>query len=73
MCKFNRLEEELKERKWSRNKLGLESKISPSSISQAMNGKCPMFPSWRKRIARTLEIPENELFPEYAESTKEVE
>lgn len=62
--KYERLEKELKRRGWSRNRLGLEAKISPSSISQAMNGKCPMFPNWKKRISQVLGIPVEELFLE---------
>lgn len=68
---YKRLEKELEKQKWSRNKLGLESKISPTSISQAMNGKCPMFPNWKIRIAEALEVSVEELFPE-TEKNKEV-
>lgn len=64
MNDFKNLEKELKKRKWSRNKLGLEAKISPSSISQALNGKMPLFPNWKKRISEALEVSEAELFPE---------
>lgn len=31
----------------------------------AINGKRPFYPGWRKRIADTLGLNENELFPEY--------
>lgn len=71
MKKFEKLEEELKKQKWSRNKLGLESKISPSNISQIMNGKLPLFPNWKIRIAEALEVSVEELFPE-TEKNKEV-
>jgi lambda repressor-like predicted transcriptional regulator len=32
---------------------------------QAVNGKKPFFPAWRRRISEVLEMPEEELFPEY--------
>lgn len=68
---YERLEKELESKGWSRNKLGLESKISPSSISQAMNGNIPMFPGWKKKIADTLEVLEEELFPDHEENKED--
>jgi hypothetical protein len=36
-----------------------------TGLNQAINGKLTMFPKWRTRISAALNIPENELFPEY--------
>lgn len=62
------LKEEMKKRGLSANKLSLKAMISPANFSQAINGKLPMYPAWRKRIAEILNMPESELFPEYVES-----
>ena len=45
--------------------IAILTQISPSDLSQIELGKKPCFPSWRKRIAEALEMPEEELFPEY--------
>lgn len=38
------------------------TRIAPSNISSLENGKQFPYPGWRKRIAKALEIPENEIF-----------
>jgi transcriptional regulator with XRE-family HTH domain len=59
----------LREIRMSQNKTILEisrlTLISPSDISQIELGKKPCFPAWRKRIAAALDMPEDEVFPEY--------
>lgn len=51
----------------SKNQLAMEARINPADFYQAINGKKPFFPAWRKRISEVLGMPESELFPEYAE------
>lgn len=48
-------------------KVLMDSHIPTCDYYQAVNGKRPFFPAWRKRLASTLNIPENELFPEYVQ------
>lgn len=64
MLPYKKLREEMENQKISANKLSLKAMISPANFSQAINGKMPMFPGWRKRLAEALDIPQNELFPE---------
>lgn len=61
---FRNLEKELAERGISRNRLALMAMIAPSDLFCALSGKKPMYPSWRKRIADALNVPENVLFSE---------
>ena len=49
----------------SQRKLSLLTNITSQDLNQAINGKKPFFPSWRKRVSEALKIPENELFPDY--------
>lgn len=51
--------------------LSLMAQISTADISQFRNGKKPCFPSWRKRISESLNIAENDLFPEYHQKDME--
>lgn len=60
-----KIEETLKERKISGLQAAMRAGIAPSDFYQAVNGKKPFFPSWRKRLAEVLDMPEDELFPEY--------
>lgn len=71
MSKHETLRREMDKRELSSNKLALKAMISPANFSQAINGKSPMFPAWRKRIAEVLELPEDALFPEYAKEKGE--
>jgi len=59
------LKDAMKENGLSANRLALKSEISPSDLSQALNGKKPFFPGWRKRISQVLRTSEEILFPEY--------
>lgn len=50
----------------SQRKLSFMAGISNQDLNQAINGKKPFFPAWRKRVSEALEMSEDELFPEYA-------
>lgn len=60
-----KIEEALKSRNISKMQGALRSGISPADFYQALNGKKPFFPKWRREIAETLNYSESELFPEY--------
>lgn len=57
-----RLQEVLNERGISKLQLALKSEIAPSDLYLALNGKKPLYPGWKKRIAECLEMDESELF-----------
>jgi len=59
------LKEVMRQKKISQNKLSQMAAIPASNMSLFINGKSPIFPAWRKRIARALEVPEEVLFPEF--------
>ena len=59
------LKEVIKERGISQRQLSIRAGISNQDVNQAINGKRPFFPAWRKRISEVLGMPESELFPEY--------
>ena len=65
------IKEILKEKQLSQRKLAFMTGIAQQDINQAILGKRPLFPSWRKRIALALNMPEAEIFPEY-ENNNEV-
>lgn len=52
----------LKERDISAYRLAKECHIAPCDIYQALNGKKPMFPRWRKSISNFLQMDEKQLF-----------
>lgn len=54
----------LKQRKISKMQLALNARITPSDLYQALNGKKPFFPAWKKRIADFLDVDIEELFKE---------
>ena len=54
----------LKQRKISKMQLALNARITPSDLYQALNGKKPFFPAWKKRIADFLDVDMEELFKE---------
>jgi hypothetical protein len=41
--------------------------IQTGDYYQAVNGKKPFFPNWRKRISKVLNTPGAELFPEFSD------
>lgn len=40
----------------------MKARINPADFYQAVNGKKPFFPAWRKRLADALDVTESELF-----------
>jgi len=50
------------------SKLLMEANIQSGDFYQALKGKKPFFPAWRRRISEVLEVPEMEIF----EGVKEV-
>lgn len=56
------LERILKEKGFSKNQIAMKARISPADLYQAINGKKPFFPAWRKRLADALNVTESELF-----------
>lgn len=65
------IEEILKEQKLTKMKVAMLAGIPPSDFYQALNGKKPFFPKWRKQLANALCVPEEKLFPE-AENNNEI-
>ena len=53
---------EIEKRGISINRLGLETKINPSNLCQAMKGHIPFYPAWRKRISHYFKMKESYLF-----------
>ena len=60
-----KVEEIMREKNLSKMRVSLNAGINPPDFYQALNGKKPFFPAWRKRVSEALEISEDELFPEY--------
>lgn len=46
----------------SRYKLSKITGIHHPNLYNALNGKMPLHPGWKKRIAEALELPEEDLF-----------
>lgn len=42
--------------------LAKETQIKPPGLYQAINGRIPFWPGWRKRVADALNMSETELF-----------
>ena len=59
---YEKLLKELEARNISRYELAKLSKISKPDIYNALTGKKPLYPSWRKRIAEALGMAEEDLF-----------
>lgn len=62
MAELTTLKNTLKSKDISAYRLANECGIATCDIYQAINGKKPMFPKWKKAIAKYLEMPEAELF-----------
>ena len=60
-----KLNDIISERKISRNRLALQSLITPADFYTALNGNKPFYPEWRKRVAASLGMEEAEVFPEF--------
>jgi hypothetical protein len=65
------IEEILKLHHLTKLQAALLSNISPADFYQALNGKKPFFPKWRKQFAKTLMMNEEKLFPEYIQKGDE--
>lgn len=59
---YEKLIEELEARHITRYKLHKITGIAKSDIYNALNGKCPLYPGWKKRIAEALGKAEEDLF-----------
>ncbi len=57
-----KLEEILKEKQISKLQLALCTRITPSDLYSAFNGKKPFFPKWKRKIANFIQVDEAELF-----------
>ena len=61
---YTKLKEIMKEQGVSENKLSFMSRIAASDLHCAMNGKKPLYPNWKKRIAEALDTDIDSLFNE---------
>jgi len=59
------LKEIMRQKKISQNKLSQMAEIPTSNMSLLLNDKSPIYPGWRRRIARALDMTEEALFPEF--------
>ena len=55
----------LKEKGISKAQAARMANIPQNDFYQATNDKKSFFPAWRKRLAEVLDMPEDEIFPEY--------
>lgn len=67
---YEELKKEMERKKMCAMKLAGKAGISPSDLYQALKGKKPFFPAWRKRIAEVLQVPESDIFPESEEAKR---
>lgn len=61
---FQRLKATMQAKNVTVNKLSFLSQIASSDLYCAMNGKKPMYPNWKKRIAEALNTNVESLFNE---------
>lgn len=61
---YTKLKEIMKKQGISVNRLSFMSMIASSDLHCAMNGKKPMYPNWKKRIADALGTDIDSLFNE---------
>jgi transcriptional regulator with XRE-family HTH domain len=61
---MNRLAEIRKQKKISQLRLSKFTGISPSDLSRIENYRMLAYPAWKQRIARALNVPEREIFPQ---------
>lgn len=59
---FEKLIEVMNKKNLTRHKLAMLSNINPPDLYNALEGKKPMYPSWRKRIANALGVKETDVF-----------
>lgn len=60
----------LEERKISKLQLALNAGIAPHYLYNAINGKMPFYPKYKKAIAEYLQIDESELFGNEVQNEK---
>jgi putative transcriptional regulator len=63
----NNLRKIRKERGLSQFDLAKMADVNPTDISTIENCKKFPYPAWRRRLSAALEVPENEVFPGFAE------
>jgi transcriptional regulator with XRE-family HTH domain len=61
---FMQLVKVLEERKMSKLQLAMNTGIAPHYLYNAINGKMPFYPKYKKAIAEFLQMDEQELFSE---------
>lgn len=71
MDNFKTLLSKMEQMQISRYKLAKITGISSPDIYQALSGKKPMYPNWKKRIADALACSVDELFPKGGESDEQ--
>ena len=59
---YDNLKKIMKEKNINTNQLAFASLITPSDLYQALSGKKPFFPNWRKRVAEALDSTVEEIF-----------
>ena len=59
---FMQLLKVLEERKMSKLQLAMNTGIAPHYLYNAINGKMPFYPKYKKAIAEYLQVDESELF-----------
>jgi len=60
-----KINEIIRARGMTKSEIAVMAKIPQNDFYQCTNGKKSFFPSWRKRVANVLQMPEDEVFPEY--------
>lgn len=61
---YEKLKNVLEEKGISMYRLAKLSRIASPDLYSALSGKKVLYPNWKKRIAESLEMPEEELFEE---------
>lgn len=61
---MNNLKKIREERNFSQLDLAKLTDITPSDLSRIENAKIHVYPGWRKRISKALEVDESEIWEE---------
>jgi len=64
------LAEILYKKRLSQAKLARMADMNPTDLNSMIHERRPAFPGWRQRIAKALNMPESEVFPELKEAEK---
>lgn len=59
---YKRLKQEMENQHIKAFTLAKKADINVSDLYSALNGKREMFPNWKKRISKALNVPEEDLF-----------